>query len=145
MADNAGPASPHEPAGPAPRDAGHADPATTSWRSFAVEAYIGRKAAGWPLARFDVGAQILQVRLLFPWFVTRSAGRDTITFVSVARHVGPIWCVRFHDTGQRLADVHVHMPLRAQRIIDELRRHEYTVTDNSGQPLIRLPKPWHPA
>jgi hypothetical protein len=88
-----------------------------------------------------VGAECLRVRLRFPWFVTRSAGKDAITSVSVARVVTGVWCVRFEDSGQRLADVHVHLPVRAQRIIDELRQCGYTVTDRrTGQPAIRLPK-----
>jgi hypothetical protein len=35
-------------------------------RAFAVEAYAGRKIAGWPLGRLDVGTDGLRVRLLFP-------------------------------------------------------------------------------
>jgi hypothetical protein len=142
MADNAGAASPQEPPGPAFQDArASSPPATSSWRSFAVEAHAGRKIAGWPLGRFDVGADRLRVRLGFPWFLTRSAGKDTITIVSVARIVPGIWCVRFNDSGQRLGDTHIHLPVRAQRIIDELRQCGYAVTDRkTGQPVIRLPK-----
>ncbi|HUL27702.1 MAG TPA: hypothetical protein VLW44_18240 [Streptosporangiaceae bacterium] len=142
MADNAGAANPQGPPGPAPRDAHAGNPAATpSWRSFAVEAHAGKKIAGWPLGRFDIGAQGLLVRLRFPWFVTRSAGKDAITGVSMARIVPGVWCVRFEDSSQRLADVHVHMPVRAQRIIDELRQCGYTVTDRkTGQPVARLPR-----
>jgi hypothetical protein len=40
-----------------------------------------------------------------------------------------------------MADVHVHLPVRAQRIIDELRRHGYPVADRkTGQPVVQLPK-----
>jgi hypothetical protein len=142
MADNAGAASPQGRRGPAFRNARTGSPpATSSWRSFAVEAHAGRKIAGWPLGRFDVGADRLRVWLGFPWFVTRSAGKDAITIVSVARIVPGVWCVRFEDSGQRLADAHVHLPVRAQRIIDELRQCGYTVTDRkTGQPVVRLPK-----
>ncbi len=42
----------------------------------------------------------------FPRFVTRLAGKDAITSVSATRAVPGIWCVRFEDSGQRLADVH---------------------------------------
>jgi hypothetical protein len=143
MADNAGAARPQGPDGPAPRDAAAGKPAVASWLTFAVEAYAGRKIAGWPLGRFDIGAEGLRVRLLFPWFITRSAGKNTITSISVTRSVGEICCIRFDDSGQHLANVHVHMPFRAQRIIDELRQREYTVTDQkTGQPVARLPKRW---
>lgn len=147
MAGNAGSRSPQGPFGPAFRDAGAENPpAAPAWRSFAVEAHIGRKIAGWPLGRFDVRTDGLRVRLLFPWFVTRSAGKDTITCVSVARTVTGLCCVRFEDSDHRLADVHVHLPVRAQRIIDELRRREYPVADpKTGEPLVRLPKRWRTA
>ena len=141
MADNASAASPQGPAGPASRDTDAGSPAAASWLSFAVEAYAGRKIAGWPLGRFDIGAEGLRVRLGFPWFAARSAGQDAITSVSVTRNFGSIWCLRFEDSGQCLADVHVHMPFRAQRIIDELRQRGYAVTDRkTGQPVVRLPK-----
>jgi hypothetical protein len=142
MADNAGSTSPQRPPGPSSQDAGAENPpAASSWRSFAVEARAGRKIAGWPLGCFDVGTDDLRVRLLFPWFVTRSAAKDTVSLVSVARTVTGIWCVRFEDSGQRLADVHVHLPVRAQRIIDELRRHGYAVADRKkGEPVVQLPK-----
>jgi hypothetical protein len=126
-----GAAAGHPPAAPPPR------------RSFAVEAHAGRKIAGWPLGRLDVGADGLRVRLPFPWFLTRSAAKDTITMVSVATTVTGARCVRFEDSGQRLADVHIHLPVRAQRIIGQLRRCGYPVTDRkTGQPVIQLPKRW---
>ena len=84
--------------------------------------------------------------LLFRWFVTRSASKDAITSVSAARTVPGVWCLRFEDSGQLLADAHVHLPVRAQRIIDELRQCGYAVTDRkTGQPVARLPKRWHAA
>lgn len=139
MADNAGTANPQGPAFPDAR-AGN-PPATPPWRSFAVEAHAGRKIAGWPLGRFDIGADRLRVRLGFPWFTTRSAYKDSITIISVARIVPGVWCIRFDDSGQRLAGAHIHMPVRAQRIIKELRQCGYTVTDRkTGQPVVRLPK-----
>ena len=93
------------------------------------------------MGRFDVGAEGLRVQLRFPWFVTRAAGKDAITSVSVTRILPGIWCVRFEDSGQRLADVHVHLPVRAQRIIDQLHQCGYRITDRkTGQPTARLPK-----
>ena len=147
MTDDLGSASPRGPRGLDFRNADAGDPAaTSSWRPFAAEAYAGRKIAGWPLGRFDVGADGLRVRLLFPWFVTRSASKDAITSVSAARTVPGVWCLRFEDSGQLLADAHVHLPVRAQRIIDELRQCGYAVTDRkTGQPVARLPKRWHAA
>jgi hypothetical protein len=136
MADN-GSTTPAGPPGPAVpgRDAEH-PPAVPSRRSFAVEAHAGRKIAGWPLGRFDIGADRLRVRLTFPWFLTRSADRDTITVVSVARTVTGTR-LRFEDSGQHLADVHIHLPVRAQRIIDQLRQCGYPVIDRkTGQPVI---------
>ena len=142
MADNAGAASPQQPREPASRVARAGNPpATSSWRSFAVEAHAGRKIAGWPLGRFDVGTDRLRVRLGFPWFLTRSADKDAITTVSVARTVPGVWCVRFNDSSQHLADTHIHLPFRGQRIIDELRQCGYAVIDRkTGQPVVRLPK-----
>jgi hypothetical protein len=133
---------PQGPRGPAFRDARAENPAAApSWRSFTVEAHAGKKIAGWPLGRFDVGVQGLRVRLGFPWFVTRSAGQDAITSVSLTRVVPGVWCIRFEDSSQRLADVHVHLPVRAQRIIDQLHQCGYTVTDRkTSQPVARLPK-----
>ena len=88
----------------------------------------------------------MRVRLLFPWFITRSAGKDTITAVSVARTITGVFCVRFEDSGRCLADVHVHLPARAQRIMNELRQCGYAVADRkNGQPVIRLPKRGHAA
>jgi hypothetical protein len=34
--------------------------------SFAVEAFVGRRATGWPFARFDISGSELRVRLSFP-------------------------------------------------------------------------------
>jgi len=93
------------------------------------------------VGRLDLGADDVRVRLPFPWLETRSATKDTITLVTVDRTIAGAWCVRFEDSGQRLADVHVHLPVRAQRIIDELRRRGYPVADRkTGQPVVQLPK-----
>ncbi|HCU93788.1 MAG TPA: hypothetical protein DHU96_14100 [Actinobacteria bacterium] len=114
-----------------------------SCRSFAVDAFVGRKAGGWPFARFDIGPAGLRVRLPFPWFAARSAAKETITSVSVGRTIGGAYCLRFEDSARHLADVHVHLRLTRQaRVIDELRRSGYAVLDRkSGAELERLPKP----
>jgi hypothetical protein len=134
MADSASP-------GNSPRPHGPAFPAAPGWRSFAVEAHAGRKIAGWPLGRLDAGPDGLRVRLPFPWFITRSAGKDAITSVTVARTITGACCVRFEGSAQPLAGVHVHLPVRAQRILDALRHYGYTVTDRkTGQLVARWPK-----
>ena len=110
-------------------------------RSFAVEAYIGRKAAGWPFAHLDIGPARLQVRLPFPWFTSRSAARQTITAVSVGRSLAR-YCLRIQDTAGILTNVHVHLPVRPDRVIQELHHSGYVVTDRkSGAILARLPRP----
>jgi hypothetical protein len=110
-------------------------------RTFRVEAYIGRKAGTWPLARFDVGPESLQVRIPFPWFVSRSAPREAVGPISVGMNVAGIYCLRFENMSNALADVHVHLPVRPRNVIDELCRCGYVVVDrNSGEELDRLPR-----
>ena len=36
------------------------------FRSFAVEAFVGHRASGWPFARFDISSRELRVRRSFP-------------------------------------------------------------------------------
>lgn len=57
-----GPAGPQWPAVTSPV------PVLAPGRSLLVEAYVGRKAGGWPFARFDVGPAGLRVRVRLPWF-----------------------------------------------------------------------------
>jgi hypothetical protein len=94
---------------------------------------VGRKIAAWPFGRFDIAPDGLQVRLGFPWFTTRSAGKDAITAVTLARTVTGPYCLRFEDATGRLADVHVHLPARGRRILDELLRCGYAVTDRKSR------------
>jgi hypothetical protein len=61
------------------------------FRSFAVEAFIGHRASGWPLASFDISSRELRVRLSYPWFTTRSQQGAVIRAVVVA--------CRFGDSG----------------------------------------------
>ena len=91
-------------------------------RSFAVEAFVGHRATGWPFARFDISSSELRVRLSFPWFTTRSQQAAAIRAVLVRRRIGDMRCVRFDDADGSLGDVHVHPIYRRQQIIDELRR-----------------------
>lgn len=116
-------------------------------RSFAVEAYVGPKVAGWPFARFDVGQVGLQVRVVFPWRAARSADKETITAVSVRMTLAGVYCLRFEDSAGYLAEVHVHLVIRPRRVFDQLRRCGYVVVDwRSHEELDRLPTrriwPW---
>lgn len=114
------------------------------WRSFAVEAVIGRKMAGWPFSRIDIATAGLKVRVRFPWFVERSALRETITLISVGTRFGGTYCLRFEDTTRWLEGVHVHpMPYQGERIMAELLRAGYRVVERkSGAELARLPSRW---
>src|SRR5271165_1680586 len=98
------------------------------FRSFAVEAWTGRRASGWPFSRFDISTRELRVRLSFPWFTTRSQQATAIQAVQVTRRLGDMCCIRFDDTSGNLGDVHVHPLYRRQQMIDELRRCGYHVT-----------------
>jgi hypothetical protein len=119
---------------------------TRSSRSFAVEAHVGRMAAGWPFARFAIGPPGLRVRLVFPCFAVRSADKAMITAISVRRSFVGVCCLRFDGSAGGLADVRVYLRVRARPVFDELRRCGYVVVDwRSGEELGRPPKrtwPW---
>jgi hypothetical protein len=100
---------------------------SADFRSFAVEAFAGRRASGWPFSRFDISSSELRVRLSFPWFTTRSQQATAIRAVVVTRRLGDLCCIRFDDAVGNLADVHVHPLYRRQQMIDELRRSGYHV------------------
>jgi hypothetical protein len=85
------------------------------FRSFAVEAFVGRRASGWPFARFDISRSELRVRLSFPWFTTRSQQASAIRAVVVARRFGNRWWLRFDDDGGSIGDVHVYPIYRRER------------------------------
>jgi hypothetical protein len=103
---------------------------TEDFRSFRVEAFVGHRASGWPFARFKVGPHALQVKLSFPWFSSRAAAKPTVSTVSVhSSNISRRACLRFDAPAGSLADVHVHVPFRPDRIIDELRRCGYEVAD----------------
>jgi hypothetical protein len=103
---------------------------SAEFRSFAVEAFVGRRASGWPFARFDINSRELRVRLPFPWFTTRSQEATAITAVVIGRRLGGMWCVRFDDAAGNLNDVHVHPLVRRQAIIGELHSCGYHVVDD---------------
>jgi len=119
-----------------------AAPGSACIRSFAVEAFVGHRATGWPFARFDISSSELRVRLSFPWFTTRSQQATAIRAVTVTRRFGNSYCIRFDDTAGSLGDVHVHALYRRQQMIDELRRCGYTVVGDTV-PGARAPRrPW---
>ena len=107
--------------------------------SFAVEAFAGRRASGWPFSRFDISSRELRARLSFPWFTTRSQQAAAIQTVFVSRRLGNMCCIRFDDTAGDLRDVHVHPLYRRQKIIDELRRCGYHVVGDT----VRAASRWH--
>jgi hypothetical protein len=108
-------------------------------RSFAVEAWAGRRASGWPFSRFDISSRELRVLLSFPWFTTRSQLAAAIQAVHVTRRLGDMWCIRFDDARGTLGDVHVHPVYRRHQMIDELRRCGYQVTGDT----VRGASRWH--
>ena len=109
------------------------------FRSFAVEAFVGYRASGWPFARFDISSRELRVRLSFPRFTTRSQPAAAIRAVVVARRFGNRWWLHFDDDGGSLGDVHVYPIYRRQQIIDELHRCGYHVAGDTAQRASR----WH--
>jgi hypothetical protein len=105
--------------------------ASAEFRSFAVEAFAGRRASGWPFCRFDISSRELRVRLSFPWFTTRSQEAAAIRAVVVKRRLGDMCCIRFDDIVGNLGDVHVHPLYRRRQMIDELRRCGYEVVGDT--------------
>jgi len=109
------------------------------FRSFAVGAFAGHRASGWPVARLDISSCEVRVRLSFPWFTTRSQQAAAIRGVVVARRFGNRLWLRFDDDDGSLRDVHVYTIYRRQQIIDELHRCGYHVAGDTGPSASR----WH--
>ena len=109
----------------------------SDFRSFAVEAFAGRRASGWPFSRFDISSRELRVRLSFPWFTTRSQQSGAIRAVVVTRRFGDMCCIRFEDALGNLGDVHVHPLYRRRQMIDELRRCGYSVVGDTFRAASR--------
>jgi hypothetical protein len=106
---------------------------STDFRSFAVEAFVGHRASGWPFARFDISVGELRVRLAFPWSITRSQDAAAIRAVVITRRFGDRWWIRFDDSAGSLGDVHVHPLYRRQQMVDELRRCGYLVIEDTAR------------
>jgi hypothetical protein len=111
---------------------------SADFRCFAVEAWAGRRASGWPFSRFDISCREMRVRLSFPWFTTRSQQAAAIQAVQVTRRLGDMCCIRFDDARGNLGDVHVHPLYSRQQMIDELRRCGYHVTGETVRGGISL-------
>lgn len=110
----------------------------SEFRSFAVEAFVGRRATGWPLARFDISSSELRVRLPLPWLTTRSQQAAAIRAVLVRRRLGGLCCIRFDDADGSLGEVHVHPIYRRDQMLDELRRCGYHVVSDTVRRGSRL-------
>jgi hypothetical protein len=110
---------------------------SASFRSFAVEAFVGRRASGWPFARFDVSSGELRVRLSFPWFTTRLQQATAVRAVVVTRRFGDMWWIRFDDGGNSLSNVHIRPIYHREQMIDELRRCEYLVVGDTVRAASR--------
>ncbi len=97
---------------------------------------------GWPFARLDIGQEALRVRLLFPWFTTRTAAIATVTAVTVKTAFDGTTWFAFEDSQKALSDVRIALPFRGDRVIAELRRNGYDVRDSrSAAALLRMPRP----
>jgi hypothetical protein len=101
-------------------------------RSFRVEAFIGRRVAGWPFSRFDISSSELRVRLSFPWFISRSQQATAIRAVIVKRRLDRYW-IGFDDAAGNLSDARVHPIYRYQQVIGELRRCGYNVVGDTSR------------
>jgi hypothetical protein len=113
--------------------------ASADIRSFAVEAFVGRQASGWPFSRPDISSRELRVRLSFPCLTMRSQQAAAIRAVVVKPRLGNMCCIGFDDTVGNLRDVHVHPLYRRQQMIDELRRCGYQVVGDT----VRGGSRWH--
>jgi len=102
----------------------------SSLKTFRVEAHVGRKVAAWPFGSLDIGDQGLTVRSsLLPWIRPRSASRHAIGDISIHRQRRTLDYLRFTDSAGALSGVRLVLPVRPQRIVDELRSRGYSVTD----------------
>jgi hypothetical protein len=105
-------------------------------KSFAVEAWAGHWAMGWPFGRLDIGPAGLRVRSWppVPWFRPRQAAKETIQIISVGRSRFNGCLLKIEDSAGCFSNVRVRLAMRPQRIIDELQRCGYPVADkDSGQ------------
>ena len=111
-------------------------------RSFAVGAYVGRKAAGWPFARLDVADDSITVRCWpLPWFGPRMVNKRAIIEISLKKNT-VLDHLKFIDSENSFARVSVDLPIRPKRVISELRARGYPVVDRRPKMLPRGIVPW---
>jgi hypothetical protein len=103
---------------------------TMKGRTFAVGAYVGRKAAGWPFARLDVSDDRLTVRCWpLPWFRPRTVSKEEIAAVEVGKNT-VIDHLSFQVEGGAFEKVSIDLPVRPKRVIRELKARGYVVVDS---------------
>ena len=111
-------------------------------RSFAVGAYVGRKAASWPFARLDVADDSITVRCWpLPWFGAHTARKNTILEISLQKNL-VLDHLKFQDSEKSLAGVSVDLPIRPKRVISELKARGYPVTDRRPKIFPQGLVPW---
>jgi hypothetical protein len=113
---------------------------SADFRTFAVEAFVGRRVSSWPFARFDFSSRELRVRLGFPWFTTRSQEATAVIAVVVTRRFGDMCWIRFDDPAGRMDDVHIHPIYHRHQMIDELRACGYQVVGDIDRRAPRWPR-----
>lgn len=99
-------------------------------KTFAVGAYVGCKAAGWPFGRLDIDDDMITVRCApIPWFSPLSVSREAITEISIYKN-RVLDHLKFNDSGAVFAKVSLDLPVRPRRIIKELRSRGYPLVDH---------------
>jgi len=94
-------------------------------RSFAVGAYVGRKAAGFPFARLDVADDSITVRCWpLPWFGAHTVSKNAILEISLQKNL-VLDHLKFIDSDECFARVSVDLPIRPKRVISELKARGY--------------------
>jgi hypothetical protein len=112
-------------------------------RTFAVGAKVGRKSAGWPFARLDVGDEAIRVRCWpVPWFGSLSIGKEVILDISIYTYSPGLYYLKVKDSGENYAKVSVYIPIRPEHVIGELRARGYPVTDRRRRALPQGIVPW---
>jgi hypothetical protein len=103
--------------------------AKMSSRTFIVGVWVGRRIVSWPFGRLDINDDSLGVRSR-PAFQLRGreAVKGSVQTISIKRRSGTT-LLKIRDSGDAFSSVIVQMPLGSAKIVDELRRRGYPVTD----------------
>jgi hypothetical protein len=111
-------------------------------RSFAVGAYVGRKAAGWPFGRLDVADDNITVRCWpLPWFGPQTMSKETIIEISLEKSL-TLDHLKFVDSENSFTKVSVDLPVRSKRAISELKARGYPVVDRRPKMFPKGIVPW---